>query len=294
MEPYLEFFIGQPVGDPLELAETFFENAEITKATSEKIVLRDESGGKVVFFGDFVIDGKEVTGTMTGFKYKDDGIKLIEGDGYEIDAAELIGALGGGGGGSSISLVPGETASLFNIFAPDGILIKGSDLGDEIIRLNADDAEVLGRKGDDVLVGGEGNQVLKGGKGNDSLQGRGDKDTLKGGEGNDMFIFSFSASGPEAVETPVAHKIRDFSHEDDTIGLAIGKIGFGYLDGDLFKKGTEATSEDHRIIYDKDTGKLYFDEDGSGDLDAIHFGSVKAGTKIKVSNFFGVDDDFAT
>lgn len=284
MEPYIELFIGQPVGDPLLLAEKFFSDAEITKMTSEKIVIKDDAGGKVVFFGDFVIDDEDVTGTMTGFKFKDEDVKLIEGGGYDVDIADLI-AASSGGGSLKVDAIALEEESIFSILTPDGILIEGSDLGDRIVGIDADDAMVKGREGDDLLVGGDGNQVLKGGKGNDLIGGGQEKDKLYGGNGKDTFFFDFSGAGNEAVELPVTHRIKDFDSEDDTIALSFKGLEPGFLDSDLFKKGPEATSEDHRIIYDKDTGKLYFDDDGSGDFDQIHFGSVKAGTTVKASDF---------
>ncbi|MCP4309103.1 MAG: hypothetical protein GY788_30365 [bacterium] len=288
MDPFLQLFVGLPVTDPLAMSDKFFDGAEITRTTSTKIVLKDDSGGKVVFYGDYVIDGEAITGTMTGFKYKDEGVKLVEGGGYEINAADLLGALKGGGGPAleKDDAVVGPSVDILSLLTPDGIRIEGSDFSDRLVGVDADEARVFGRKGDDLLVGGEGNQVLKGNKGNDFIAGGGEKDKFFGGKGNDVFAFGFTGGPKEAIDPPTPHRIKDFSHKDDIISLSIDALDNGYLNSDYFAIGPEATSEDHRVIYDKDAGKLHYDEDGSGEMDQIHIGSLKAGTNLKAENIF--------
>ena len=205
MDSFVQLYIGFPVAEPVSMARKFFDSAEITKTTATKIVLKDDAGGKMVFYGDYTVNG-ETTGTMTGFKYKDDGVKLMEGSGYEVDAADLLDALDESP--KKVDAAVGEIETVFDLLFPDGILIKGSDQGDYLIGIDRDDATVKGKDGDDVIAGGEGNQILKGNKGNDLIAGGGEKDKLFGGKGDDAFSFAFGSLIKEASDPPVAPKSR--------------------------------------------------------------------------------------
>jgi Ca2+-binding RTX toxin-like protein len=119
-----------------------------------------------------------------------------------------------------------------------------------------------GGLGSDKLYGGVGNDKLLGGAGNDRLYGEAGKDTLTGGLGKDIFAFTTALSRTTNVD-----KITDFSHRDDTIWLAHGifkGMGTGHLQSNFFFAGTAAHDADDHIIYDKATGALYYDSDGSG------------------------------
>ena len=288
MEAYIELFVGHPIGDPFVLSADLLADGKITKINEEKIVIKDGSGGKAVFYGEFTLVGMSITGTMTGFKVKDQGVMLMEGGGYEVDAEDLLAALEGGGDpGPELEIALEKPVDIFTLLAPDGLLVKGSKFGDQLVEIDVDGATVRGRGGDDYLVGGKGNQVIKGGKGNDLVAGAGEKDKLYGGKGSDSFLFGGSGVDASKAASIAAHKIKDFSHADDTIHLIGVEIDPGFLDDDYFKKGTTATSEDHRIIYDKGTGKVHYDPDGSAtDSEQIHFASVKAGTKVKADDIF--------
>ena len=66
----------------------------------------------------------------------------------------------------------------------------------------------------------------------------------------------------------------DFKAADDTIGLArkiFKKIGSGPLQENAFHAGKSAHDADDRIIYDKATGSLYYDADGTGAAAKIKF-----------------------
>ncbi len=64
----------------------------------------------------------------------------------------------------------------------------------------------------------------------------------------------------------------------DNVG-ARGTLGAG-----KFHIGGEATSAEHRVIYDDDTGDMYFDADGSGGIVAIKFATLDAGLKLSHDN----------
>ncbi|MBV9528857.1 calcium-binding protein, partial [Sphingomonas sp.] len=143
-----------------------------------------------------------------------------------------------------------------------------------------------GAGGDDYLDGAGGNDKLSGGDGNDILIGGAGIDTLSGGAGTDVFGFD-AAPASTNVGT-----ITDFSATEDTIALsqsAFGGLALGDLSASAFQAGTSATSSATRIIYDKASGDIYFDPDGTGSAGKVLFAKVTAGTILSASNFYVVD-----
>lgn len=86
-----------------------------------------------------------------------------------------------------------------------------------------------------------------------------------------------------------ADLISDFDSATDTILLEADVFGDG---GDLgalleaaYGEGTSATTAEQRIVYDRDTGNLYFDEDGNGAIDPVVFARLTSGTQLDHSDF---------
>ncbi|MCP4309104.1 MAG: hypothetical protein GY788_30370 [bacterium] len=194
------------------------------------------------------------------------------------------------------ALADGNPLEELNKLLPtDDLLMKGSPCADQLDAIVGDGVVVKGRGGDDIIIGDDGNQILKGGKGNDIVGGGGEKDKLYGGRDNDLFVFKFGGSPIKKAEVSVeaVHRIKDFSRKEDDVLLAIeADLLPGPMGDDAFVIGTEATTEDHRIIYDDTTGSLYFDGDGSGELmDPLKFGKVDPGTKLKAKDFLISGDE---
>ena len=150
------------------------------------------------------------------------------------------------------------------------------------------DQTLSGGAGDDGLIGGAGNDTISGGVGNDVLVGGGGADALSGGSGNDTFIFN---TAPNAVVT-----ILDFSaNSADMIELS-SSIFSGIGAGGTLNAADYATGDAStvvgagvNIIYDSNTGNLYFDSDGGSSLNraliahlAINDGGLFDNTDIKV------------
>ena len=129
-------------------------------------------------------------------------------------------------------------------------------------------------------------QILFGNAGANRLNGGGGSDTLIGGLGNDVFIFQ-AALGPLNVD-----RINDYAVSSDQIeidnaafvGLALGTLGLGAFIANTTGSATLGT---HRIIYETDTGFLWFDADGVGGSSATQFGDL-AGGLLMVANEFTV------
>ena len=120
------------------------------------------------------------------------------------------------------------------------------------------------------ITGYLGNDTINGGLGNDSLTG---------GSGNDTFIFNTRLNATTNKDI-----ITDFSHADDSIqfskAIMTGFVTIGALNANDFKvtsgvgigtpfTGYSAFDTSDRIIYNKDSGALYYDVDGSGKTAAI-------------------------
>ena len=135
-----------------------------------------------------------------------------------------------------------------------------------------------GGSGADRLYGGSGNDAIDGGSGNDKLWGNAGTDTLTGGTGQDSFLFNAPFAG--AIDT-----ITDFSPLDDTIYLEnriFTGLQEGRLDASAFHIGAEAHDATDRIIFDAETGGLYYDADGTGSAHAQQFAHLTA--EINLTN----------
>lgn len=133
-----------------------------------------------------------------------------------------------------------------------------------------------GDDGSDSLYGGDGNDTLGGGTGADRLDGQAGNDKLTGGAGADLFFFSTPLDAAANFDV-----ITDFSSKYDGIrlsqsvfsGLHTGALEEGHLVVDALPQGTDAT-----LIFDSNTGTLYYDADGEGSQTAVAFCQVFSGS----------------
>ena len=169
---------------------------------------------------------------------------------------------------------------------PDKDTLSGGIGNDTVLGLNGKD-KLKGGSGDDVLAGGNGKDKLKGGSGDDVLAGGNGKDKLKGGGGNDTFVFNTALSSKNHVD-----KVADFKVNHDVIGL--DSDNFAGIGSKLSKKefhiGSKAADKSDHIIYDKNTGDLYYDKDGKGGHQQVEFAHLDKHLKLDHKDF--IVDDF--
>jgi serralysin len=134
---------------------------------------------------------------------------------------------------------------------------------------------VIGGSGADRITGNAAANRLDGGGGNDTLIGAANNDVLKGGGGADHFVFS-STLGPANIET-----IQDFKHDTDLIDLddlPFRAIGTSLTAAEFYLKAgaTSGHDQDDRIIYNPNSGKLFYDADGNkaGGVGSVHFATL--------------------
>lgn len=158
-------------------------------------------------------------------------------------------------------------------------------LGNHIETLIAAGTDALALTGNglaNTIVGNGGNNVIKGGAG---------KDTLGGGGGRDAFVFNTKLNKKSNLD-----KITDFIVKDDSIWLdnkvltKLGKKGSennpAKLNKAFFTIGDKAKDKNDYLVYNKKTGVLSYDADGSGKGQAVEIASLKKGLKMTAADFF--------
>ncbi len=138
-----------------------------------------------------------------------------------------------------------------------------SDHGDgaAFFLFHGDDTIQGSPTGNDELSGFSGNDLIKAGGGQDRLDAGGGNDTLVGGSGHDVFVFTHTIGSGDIAT------IQNFSVARDHIELSsnifTNVADFGVLPAAEFHIGTHATSAAERIVYNPNTGALYYDPHGS-------------------------------
>jgi Ca2+-binding RTX toxin-like protein len=138
----------------------------------------------------------------------------------------------------------------------------------------------------DRLTGNSGANVLNGGAGNDILNGYTGNDILTGGTGLDIFRFDTALNATTNLE-----RITDFSVADDTIQLEnaiFTKLtGVGTLSAANFRASTAGTAADANdfMLYDTDSGALFYDADGTGVGGAVQLVIIGTGLALTAADF---------
>jgi Ca2+-binding RTX toxin-like protein len=141
--------------------------------------------------------------------------------------------------------------------------------------------------GKDTIRGEAGNDVLNGGLGNDKLYG---------GDGWDTFVFDSKLGTSKTDRKVNFDTMTDFKGADDTVWLdnkvftKLGKKGSeaapALLNKKYFTIGDKAKDANDYIVYNKKTGVLSYDPDGSGSKAAVEFAQLKKGLALKYNDIF--------
>ena len=249
--------------------------------------------GDNVFFGndgnDTLIGGKGNDGLYAGagndsvsggagfdFVQGDKGVDTLNG-GADVDYL-IFSSVDASGHGVSVDLTRANGQILDDGYgnAEDALsfdYIVGSAYGDRLIG-NTDRSFFWGGAGNDTEYGGAGFDQLGGEAGNDRLYGGTEQDNLTGGVGNDtltggagldFFYFNDVRPGLDGVD-----RITDCMAGLDIIVISTAwaaDIELGEIAANQYLSGagvTAATTLTQRLLYDTDTGNLYFDADGTG------------------------------
>jgi serralysin len=230
-----------------------------------------------------------------------DTIDASKQGGAVIDLRSATLTYGDPGAGGYLSYSRGEPGG-YTI--AKGVTIEnavGGKYSDDLIG-NAANNRLIGDGNDDDLYGNAGADYLSGGIGWDELVGGTGNDKLIGGSGRDFFVFDTKLGTAKTDRKVNFDTITDYSVRDDSIRLdnaifkKLGKSGKGpvftgggwqvgnaakTLKKDFFTIGTKAKDKNDYLIYDRKTGILSYDADGSGKGQAIEF--LKLANKAKLT-----------
>ena len=152
-------------------------------------------------------------------------------------------------------------------------------------------ADVLtGSSSADTLDGGAGNDVISGLGGNDTLYGGAGADTISGGEGNDTLYGASAGSGFDGeADTFVFDSPAGAANQDTVAWFEASGVDRIALSGSVFTSvlggattgldasefhaaaGGNAVDADDFILFDTNTGTLFYDADGSGPTAKLAF-----------------------
>jgi serralysin len=135
----------------------------------------------------------------------------------------------------------------------------------------------------------EDNVKLVGSGFNDTLAGWTGDDTLIGGAGADLFVFDVPL-----WNSPTGDLLADFAVGEDKIELVTALEFSAFADGKtvladnlVVASGAQAQDANDFLIFDTETGNLYYDADGNGAGTATLFAHfpLQAGTTLSAQDF---------
>ena len=273
MAKLVKFLEGGPLVRATDALYDALQEGTMSVPTESGFVLTAPNGARIVFQGNFAISGGVITGgTATGFELYLGSTKVMKASGFAIGHADLASAIAD----AATFFGNNEFGTLFF----SGATIKGSN--DDDFLASTAGGKLLGRDGNDYLSTGQGLTIVKGGDGDDIVVGNGES-RLSGGKGDDIFV-------PWADNNPSGNDyFKDFSAKDDVVALHPGVyngLSEGHLADSYFNVGKAAETADHHVIYDKKTGSLYWDPDGSGVGAQVQIARLPDHLKLKADNIF--------
>lgn len=236
----------------------------------------DDIGGGV---GDDLLIGGDGNDNLGGGRGTD---TVLGGDGNDHIGLFAFGlgdgAVFDGGDGVDTLEIAGFSSAVVNlqeefmqITSSGGVTTTGTVSGIENIRIVDGDTLIIGSESDNLLVGGFGDDTLVGGLGND---------TLGGDFGVDVFVFDVApgeANADAIAFNDASFGVPDRLALDNDVMAALGAEGDFSVDDERFHAAAGATGgaeDDDRVVFDTDTGRLYYDADGSGSGEALLFASL--------------------
>jgi len=187
------------------------------------------------------------------------------------------------------------------------------DSGNDYANGGSGNDRVYGGSGNDRVYGGSGNDTVDGGSGNDWVYGDSGKDRvyggtgddvvnggsgndrLYGGAGSDAFVFNARLGTASSDRKVSFDTVADFKVRDDSFLLdnaVFKKLGSGSLsnptelNAEFFVTGSKARERDDYLVYNKKTGVLSYDADGSGSKQAVEFAQLSKNLSLTYKDFF--------
>ncbi|MBX3566473.1 MAG: calcium-binding protein [Rhizobiaceae bacterium] len=137
---------------------------------------------------------------------------------------------------------------------------------------------VNGNAGNNSLRGYGGNDKINGGAGADRISGGLGNDTLAGNTGADIYYFSYALDEATNLDTIKGFSSIDLISLNSSVFTKAGPAGA--LAASAFRANTSGKAGDasDRIIWETDTGRLYYDPDGTGAAAGTAFAVITGNT----------------
>ena len=103
-----------------------------------------------------------------------------------------------------------------------------------------------------------------------------------GGSGRDAFVFDTKGNVDRITDFLVG---TDKIHVQNAV-FSGGDVDWGSLPSSKFTIGAKAADSSDRFIYNKDTGSLYFDKDGTGSAAQVEFAKLATNLKMTAADFY--------
>lgn len=284
------------------------EGSDILVANDTGSILRGMGGHDVITggLGSDALEGGTGNDELIGgggdgdVLYGNDGLDYLTGglgNDY-LQGGQGVDVLNGGDGGTddiasytdelygvNVNLLTGKSMGkttgkdiLINIDSVDGSdqadKLSGNNDANSLQAFGGNDI-IKGLGGNDYLLGGDGSDHIIAGLGDDLLVGGAGDDILTGGKGDDSFLFDTALVGTGI------DKITDFRPINDTIQL--DSAIFTQLTPDTFNVDNFKVNE--FLIYDKASGALSYDADGSGADAAVQIAVLGSHPALTFADF---------
>ncbi len=234
---------------------------------------------------------------LTGNEYT---TTLIGNEGSNILKSVGRGSVMQGGGGNDVYYVDSAADQIIDTGGADVVYAStsftlASNSGIDQVFAVGDVAVLNGNAFDNVLLGTSGKNTMNGGGGNDKIYGKGGNDVLTGSAGKDWFVFD-TKMGKANLDT-----IKDFKPGQDKIVLdnALFKSSKSFysaikkgtpekplkLSKSFFTIGSHAKDKNDYLVYNKKTGVLSYDKDGSGKGDAVEIAKLSNKAFLSYKDF---------
>jgi Ca2+-binding RTX toxin-like protein len=287
---YIHDFLGAPQG--VSAGVEFYQNTSGVLLNNHGYIFGDDYG---------VCDISQLTGgTVNNFSVIRGGYNSLAGDIgiYVHTEANLVTHVNNNAGGVisagrfSISVVLGQL-HLVNHGVITGTILD--EANDPFLIVNPGTihgpVELGGGKGifngaggtSGPIFAGGGNDVIIAGNGNVKIHVGGGSDSITAGPGSDQFIFDSPLAGQ-------VERINGFKPGGDRIVLSesnfagIGPVGHPLAPAE-FHIGAAAARAVQHIIYNPNTGFLFYDPDGPGGTPQTHFATLGAHLALHSTDF---------
>jgi Ca2+-binding RTX toxin-like protein len=249
-------------------------------------------------YGD-ILWGNSLDNRLTG-RAGVDGLRGYGGDDV-LEGGDHTDVLEGGdgddildGGEGQDTMIGGEGDDVYYVDARDDEVVEAAGEGSDTVYTaysyglpdeNADVEYLIctaNHMGRIALYGNASGNIIQGHNGGNAIHGGDGNDHLIGLGGEDFFVFTTPPNADSNMD-----EIVDFNIVEDMIVLdhpAFDALGDAVSIGE-FVIGDAAQDADDHLIYDSDSGALYYDSDGLGTAEAIQFALLSPGLPLTYLDF---------